>query len=179
MKKLNTCAAIGIALILFGSTACGGAGGTGGMPAASGAAQAPSAHFNGGKNADNFSGEWSGKFVDSAYGKGKGSASYGQYQTAIGGILSVKYKSGTLTASVVQVASGLTVDGTTIGGSGSLYCSFSTTGTYDPTTHVLAGSYKAVNGCTGETGTFALKHTCYYKGGAGSDIRPQSSPKSC
>lgn len=40
-------------------------------------------------------------------------------------------------------------------------CTFSTTGSYDPSTNVISGSYTAVTNCAGETGTYALTQQCY------------------
>jgi hypothetical protein len=44
-------------------------------------------------------------------------------------------------------------------------CRFSYSASYSPLDHGLTGNYKAVNGCSGETGSFALTQQCYYKGG--------------
>jgi hypothetical protein len=71
------------------------------------------------------------------------------------------------------------VAGSIVGGSGSLYCTSSMTATYDSKTHALSGSYKAVYGCAGETGTFTLKHLCFFKGSGGGDIRPEAGVKAC
>jgi len=180
MKHFSTRTALVLAIGAFACTACGAIGG-GGEPATASASQSAASPLT---SASNLSGEWSGKFHDSEYGKGKGTTSYAQYQTAIGGVLNVKYSTGTITASVVLAASGTTVDGTVIVGTGSLYCSFATKGTYDPTTYTIDGSYKAVYGCgagsgKAETGSFALKHDCYYIGGNGSDVRPSGGPMHC
>ncbi|HEY5341733.1 MAG TPA: hypothetical protein VIK27_11960, partial [Candidatus Aquilonibacter sp.] len=39
-------------------------------------------------------------------------------------------------------------------------CTFSTTGTYDTSTNVLAGSYTAVTNCTNDSGTYSLTQQC-------------------
>jgi len=124
------------------------------------------------------SGEYSGKFTDGAYGAGKAKASYSQSQSSVGGILTVKYPASTVTLSVALVANGSSVDGTSVAGNGSLYCTFATTSTYNPKTHVMSGSYSAVYGCSGDGGTFTLKQHCYYRG-ATDDVQPASGPKPC
>jgi hypothetical protein len=50
-------------------------------------------------------------------------------------------------------------------------CRFSYAASYSPSGHRLTGSYVAVNGCSGETGSFTLTQECYYKGGALHGIR--------
>lgn len=167
---------LGIAGALTFLTACSSTGT--GTPAAASAAQ-PSAVRPAAGKGYNVSGQYAGKFVDIAYGTGKATASYAQYQTAVGGNLTIKYSNSTVNAAVVQTASGSTVDGTTVASSGSLYCTFSTTGTFDAVTHVLSGSYKAVRGCAGESGTFSLKQKCYYRGANGDAIRPENGPRPC
>jgi|SRR5579883_708308 len=167
---------LGIAGALTFITACSGAGA--GVPGATSAAQ-PSAMRPAAAKGYNVSGQYAGKFVDIAYGTGKAAASYAQYQTALGGNLTIKYSNSTVNAAVVQTASGSTVDGTTVASSGSLYCTFSTTGTFDAATHVLSGTYKAVHGCAGESGTFTLKQKCYYRGPHGDAIRPENGPRPC
>lgn len=43
---------------------------------------------------------------------------------------------------------------------GGTTCTFSTTGTYNSTTLQLTGTYTAVSGCTGQSGTFTLTQQC-------------------
>jgi hypothetical protein len=124
------------------------------------------------------SGEYTGKFTDGAYGAGKATASYSQSQSSVGGVLTIKYANSTVALSVALVANGSSVNGTTVAGTGSLYCTFSNTSTYDPKTHVMSGSYSAVYGCTGDGGTFTLKQKCYYRG-ATEDVLPPNGPKPC
>ncbi len=164
-------AALGLALI----AACGS--GSGSVP------NAASASLGAQHRIDNaaslrLSGEYAGKFTDGAYGTGKAKASYSQSGDAVGGILTIKYPASTVTLSVALAASGTSVNGTTVAGTGSLYCTFATTSTYNVKTHVMSGSYSAVYGCSGDGGTFTLKQKCYYRG-ATEDVLPASGPKPC
>ncbi|MBV8530273.1 MAG: hypothetical protein JO104_03070, partial [Candidatus Eremiobacteraeota bacterium] len=103
-----------------------------------------------------------------------------QYQTGVGGTLTIKFSNAPVTAAVALVPSGSSVDGTTVIVTASGYCTGSTTSTYDPTTHIMSGSYKSVYGCTGEAGTFTLKHRCIYKGTrASEDFRPETGIHNC
>lgn len=166
------------AIPLLALTGCGG--GTTGMPSSNAAVQgsagqvkvAAAKHYN-------LSGEYAGKFVDAGYGTGKAKASYTQYQNAVGGILTIKYSSSTLTASVVLNANGSSTNGTTVAVASGLYCAFSTTGTYDPKTGVMSGSYQAIHGCTGDGGTFTLKQQCYFKYKGSENIRPEFGVRGC
>jgi hypothetical protein len=170
----RTSAVTAICLLIL--TAC--AGGTNGVPSTA-QGQGGSSRIAGDARSNNLSGQYVGKFTDIAYGVGKAKASYAQYKDGVGGVLTIKYASSMVSASVALVAAGSTVDGTTVAGSGSLYCTFSTTSTYDSKTHTMSGSYAAVHGCAGDSGTFYLRQKCFYKGGGAVDVRPESTPRSC
>lgn len=171
-------AAIGLAFI----AGCGGGGA--GVPSATSASLGPQ-HRIGNAASSKLSGEYAGKFTDGAYGAGKATASYSQSQNSVGGTLTVKYASSTVALSVALVADGSNVNGTSVAGNGSLYCTFATTSTYNPKTRIMSGSYTAVYGCSGDGGTFTLRQKCYYKGatadvkGAQDDIVPANGPKPC
>lgn len=176
MESLLTRRAVGTAIALTVLTACAGA--AGGVPVA-GVSTQGAAIRDRGPAYPNLSGEYSGPFVDNVYGKGKGSAIYSQYQSAFGGQLTIKYKTQAVAASVSQTYSGGTVNGSTAGGAGSIYCTFSTAANYDTSTHILSGSFTAAHGCAGESGTFSLKHLCTFKGTTHEDIRPDNGPHPC
>lgn len=178
MKRLFTRKTLGTAVAFALLTACGGAS-NGSVPSASSALQDSGDHVGSGAKPLNLSGDYKGKFQDDAYGSGKATASYAQSGASVGGVLTVKYAKSTITASVVQVAGTSGVTGQTVAGSGSLYCTFATTGTYDAKTYTLSGKYTAVYGCTGENGTFTLKQQCHYKNGGTFDMRPEVGPKGC
>jgi hypothetical protein len=177
MNQLLVKTAAVAAIPLLALTDCGG--GTAGMPSAAalqGSAgqlqPAAAKHYN-------LSGQYVGKFMDVGYGTGKAKASYTQYQNAVGGILTIKYSNATITTSVALNANGSSANGTTVALASGFYCSFSTTGTYDPKTGVMSGSYQAIHGCTGDGGTFTLKQKCYYKYKGSEDIHPEFGVKSC
>ncbi|HEY2475974.1 MAG TPA: hypothetical protein VGI19_14385 [Candidatus Cybelea sp.] len=46
---------------------------------------------------------------------------------------------------------------------GSAACSFEYRAMYSPSKFTLDGNYQAVNGCSGESGSFALSQMCYYQ----------------
>lgn len=172
---LKTAAAAAIPLLAL--TDCGV--GSAGMPSAS-ALQGPAGQVKpAAAKHYNLSGQYVGKFMDVAYGTGKAKASYTQYQNAVGGILTIKYSNSTLATSVVLSANGSSTNGTTVALASGFYCAFSTTGTYDPKTGVMSGSYQAVTGCTGDGGTFKLKQQCYYKYKGSEDIRPEFGLRGC
>jgi hypothetical protein len=164
-------AALALALL----AACGGA--SAGVPNAA-SASLGSQHRIDNARSLRLSGQYAGTFTDGAYGSGKAKASYSQSQTSVGGILTVKYAATTVALSVALVANGSSVNGTTVAGTGSLYCTFATTSTYNAKTRVMSGSYSAVYGCSGDGGTFTLKQQCYYRG-ATEDVLPASGPKPC
>ncbi|MGA8576813.1 MAG: hypothetical protein WB609_14155 [Candidatus Cybelea sp.] len=175
MSSLVVRKAAGMATGLLLLAACGG----GGVPSAASSVPGGAAPLQHRAPSPNFSGEYAGPFHDNVYGKGKGSAFYAEQGASTGGVLTIAYPSMTLTASVSQVANGSTVNGTTVGGAGSLYCSFSTTATYDSAKHDLKGTFTAVYGCTGEHGSFKLHQKCFFKGQGSGDIRPENGPHPC
>lgn len=42
-------------------------------------------------------------------------------------------------------------------------CSFHYRGSFNPSSFQLNGDYRALNGCSGEKGTFSLQQQCYYQ----------------
>lgn len=127
----------------------------------------------------NLSGQYAGTLKDSTDGSGKATASLAQYKRSLGGGLTIAFALGTATDSIALALSELpTVNGTTVAVSKSAYCTFSTSAKYDSKTYELTGSYQAAHGCSGETGTFRLKHQCTYLGGR-EDVRPEAGPKPC
>ncbi len=177
MKNSPIRGAIGVTVALLAWTACSS--GSNGVPSAAQGLQAPLLRVSDDAKALQLSGQYTGTSKDITYGTGKSAASYTQYKNAIGGVLGIKYKSATVALSVAAVAKGTSIDGTSVATTGGLYCTYSTSATYDTKTSTLRGSYKAVQGCSGGRGTFTLKHECYYKGTRTEDIRPQVGGKPC
>jgi hypothetical protein len=177
MKELSLRKTAGAAATLLLLSAC--AESPSGVPSAAQTLQQPASRIVSDAKTLNLSGEWAGKQTDIAYGTGKAKASYTQYQSGLGGVLTVKFANSSATSSVALAVNGSSINGTTVAISGSFYCTFSTTSMYDAKTHVMSGSYQAVYGCTGDSGTFTLKHKCYYKGTGSVDIRPDAGPRPC
>lgn len=124
----------------------------------------------------NLSGQYGGTVKDSVHGKGRANASLSQYKSALGGALTVAGSSAV--ADVSWAADGTTVEGTSVIAAPNGYCMFALRGAYDTASFVLTGAYRAVHGCSGETGNYKLKHECIYLAGK-EDVRPESSPRSC
>jgi len=178
MKRsaISNIACISVAAAILAG--CGGNGNGAAVPGAASGMQGVSSHVSGAAAVIDLSGEYAGKINDSEYGEGKGTAFYAQYGNAVGGVFDLTFKEASLSASISQTISGDNVVGNSDGGSGSLYCAGTQKATYDTSTHILSGSYQTVVGCTGEKGTFSLKHQCYFKGG-GEDVRPEAGLRPC
>jgi hypothetical protein len=174
MKKTSLHAALTLALSALILAACGGAGGT---PPASTALQQTSPQIVPDAALRNLSGQYGGTIIDKPGGMGKLSASLAQYKSAMGG--SFRAKSGTSTKSYLvafSISTGNTLGGTIIFAK-TPTCTLITSAKYDTKTLMLSGKYKALNGCTGESGTYAVKQKCYYVlNGA---IRPENGLKQC
>jgi hypothetical protein len=176
MKSISRCKLLCFALSSALLAAC--ASSDSGVPSSASALQGAQSRIVDATTPPTLSGEYSGKFVDGVYGVGKAKALYSQSQNGVGGLLTVKYTSAAASLSVALVASGNNVDGTSVAGSGSLYCTFSVTSKYDSKAHAMKGSYSAVYGCTGDKGTFTLRQHCYFQGASG-DARPDGGVKPC
>ncbi len=177
MRRLFARQTPAVAAVLLAVTACGGAGT--GVPGASSAAQGMPGGDDRAAARANYSGQYSGTFHDSIYKTGKATESLAQSGSALGGTLSIKFGHAPVSESV-----GLTVNGTSAKGTSVIeltdgYCAFSASSTYDSKTNEVSGTYKAIHGCTGETGQYKLAHQCTYVEGADEEIRPQNGPKPC
>jgi hypothetical protein len=114
----------------------------------------------------NISGDYLGTVQDAQGGTGNAKATLAQHNANAGG--AVKDKEANVTLNV-DVSLTITSSNTTSGAlvidfpparSGPV-CTFSTTGSYDPSTGILSGSYTAVTGCPGDTGTYTLTQQCH------------------
>ena len=114
----------------------------------------------------NISGDYVGVVQDAQGGTGNAKATLAQHEANAGGAVKVKETSGTISVDVsLTVTSSNSTSGALVidfppAKSGPV-CTFSTTGTYDPTGNVLSGSYTAVSGCAGDTGTYTLTQQCH------------------
>jgi hypothetical protein len=148
---------IGFGIALLAWTACGGAGST---PATQTVTQAAAVQVGDDPALRNISGQYAGTIKDSANGKGKAALDLAQYRNATGGTMTVNYGTHSGTASGAFLVSGNALRGTQV----SSGCVFAESAQYDPSTHSLSGSYRALHGCDGEAekGTFTLKQHCFY-----------------
>ena len=99
-----------------------------------------------------------------------------QYGSALGGDKSTKFASQTVTGQITFSVHGTALKGTGVFLSGTSYCTYAEKATYDSKTHKLSGSFKAISGCTGETGSYTVKQNCFYKDNSAEDIRPAFHP---
>lgn len=155
MKSWPLQRVIGFGIALLAWTACGGAGST---PAMQTVTQAATVQVRDDAAVRNISGQYAGTIKDSTNGKGKAALDFAQYRNATGGTMTVNYGTHTGTASGAFFVSGNTLRGTEV----SSACVFAESAQYDPSTHSLSGSYRALHGCEAEKGTFRLKQHCYY-----------------
>lgn len=165
-----------MAVIVALTDACAG---NAGVPSGAASFQAQSAFIDDGAKPTNLSGQYAGTVKDSVDGSGKAKASVAQYKSALGGSESIAYALGSMKASLVSSVDVKALNGTTVVVSKGVVCSFSTTATYATKTRLLTGSYHAVSGCTGEKGTFRLKHQCVYKGTGDASVVPETGIHGC
>ncbi len=102
----------------------------------------------------NVSGDYTGTIQDSANGAGTVTGTFAQQGTNAGGSLTITSASVTTTADVsFAIAAGGALRGAiVIDYPSGTTCTFSTTATYNFTTNVIAGTYSAVSGCSGQSG---------------------------
>jgi hypothetical protein len=114
-------------------------------------------------------GQYNGTITDSVRGSGKAVLQLTTLGANAGGSLKQTY-SGKVVQGVVSLALVSTVvpNGTEVV-LGSSPCTFSVSAAYNSSKHLLGGSFKAVNRCSGENGTFKLKEQCYYKTSSATD----------
>lgn len=114
----------------------------------------------------NISGDYAGTVQDFKGGAGNAKATLAQHGTDAGGAIKDKETSESFT---IDVSLAITAQNSTSGalvidfppaGTGAV-CTFSTTGAYDPSTKILSGSYTAVSGCRGDTGSYSLTQQCH------------------
>jgi len=125
----------------------------------------------------NISGEYAGTITDNQTGTSSATAALAQYGSSVGGPLTFQ-PSPSVTASVAFTTSGNDVNGTLVI-PGATACAFSTSATYDASSRHLNGSYSAIYGCTGESGTYSLKRKCSYRRAGDGFIERQSGPRPC
>jgi len=110
----------------------------------------------------NISGDYAGTVVDSSSGSSAATALLAQHGSSAGGTITTAPGGVTLVSSIaVAIDASNAVTGTMVQDlPGDITCSFAVTGTYNTATAVLAGSYRAITGCSGRTGTYSLTQSC-------------------
>jgi hypothetical protein len=140
----------------------------------------------GGSGKQNISGMYSGSVSDSALGTGTAVANFvetgGTGGNQIGGYLNSTFGSATYTSPVESLSrhrgGGQGGNGQWQGGAlddrggallgifetivGSAACTFAFKANFDSSSYELSGEYRAIVGCSGESGTFLLTQQCYY-----------------
>lgn len=126
----------------------------------------------------NLSGQYSGTVSDSTFGSGTATADFAALYGTLGGWLSFTFGSTTYMLAAVSSSEGNGVRGVLANTIGSTACSFAFKATYDASSNTLDGTYRAINGCSGENGSFSLTQQCYYQE-RGSDLRRDAGIMHC
>jgi hypothetical protein len=143
-------------------TSMAGCGGSGGAPVGA-SAQLTAAARSAPAATLNVSGQYHGTVKDGVFGIGEVSAALSQYQDAVGGVFTFTYGSLAFITSGALVLTGKTLTGSAeIGRNTGGACSATETATYSTSSHTLHGTYKAIQGCSGDSGSFAMKQQCQY-----------------
>lgn len=111
----------------------------------------------------NVAGEYAGRVAGGSSGNGRARASISESGSSVGGPIAYTFASGKrVNAAAATLESDGSLHGTMVATVGSAACTFRFSATYDTSTHKMSGSYRAVNRCPGESGTFSLDEKCYY-----------------
>lgn len=138
-------------------------------------------HGHGHGGGQNLSGQYSGSVTDSTLGTGTAVANLVGAGVGLGGYFGFTFASTTYTNPTLAGGFGWNAmqpkqtQPSWGSGGGNVYgvfestiasaaCEFSYSASYSPSDYTLTGSYQAVNGCSGESGTFTLTQSCYYSG---------------
>jgi len=111
----------------------------------------------------NISGDYTGTAQDSVNGALAATAILAQHGGSAGGTLTTSVPGGaTLTSAIsLVISSSNALSGTIVEDlPGGVTCTFSTTGSYNTTSQQITGSYSAVTGCSGQSGTYTLNQVC-------------------
>jgi hypothetical protein len=110
----------------------------------------------------NLTGQYSGSVSDSVLGTGTAVANFAGLADALGGYFGFTFGSATYANAASTYASWGGVAGVFVATIASNACTFAFKASYNPSSFELDGKYKAINGCSGESGTFSLTQQCYY-----------------
>jgi len=135
-------------------------------------------------NGQNLSGQYSGSVSDSVLGSGTAIANLIGAGGGLGGYFVFTFGSANYDNPTIAGGGrdGLQANGYRGGGHGDVFgafestiastsCEFYYSASYSTSDNELTGSYKAVNGCSGETGSFTLTQACYYSSGRQHSVR--------
>jgi hypothetical protein len=121
------------------------------------AVQQPMSHGH-----ENLTGQYSGSVADSALGTGTATANFAGLDGTLGGYFGFTFGSATY-ANVVDAYSTFGgIAGVFVATIASTACTFSFKAGYHRSSHELNGKYNAINGCSGETGSFSVTQQCTY-----------------
>ena len=148
MKYLPRCSATLFALGLIALSA---------SPAP--AVQQPMWHGHGSQN---LTGQYTGSVTDSVLGTGTAAANFAGLPGTLGGYFAFTFGSSTYANPASSYATWSGVGGAFVATIASSACTFAFEASYNQSSSALTGKYKAVNGCSGENGTFSLTQQCYY-----------------
>ncbi|HEY1882918.1 MAG TPA: hypothetical protein VGG51_07755 [Candidatus Cybelea sp.] len=131
--------------------------------------------FNNGNR--NLTGQYAGSVTDSVTGTGSASANFAGLGENLGGYFAFSFGTASYSnaASAQNTAHGM--EGVFVATIASTACSFSFHARYSGSNNRLRGQYQAVNGCSGEHGTFSLKQQCFYN--ENNDIRGAAGLRPC
>jgi len=107
------------------------------------------------------SGEYTGTAQDSVAGAQTVATTLAQHGSSVGGTLTLTAGGVSNTEAVawtLTTQKGLSGTGTETVGAAT--CTFAMTGAYDTTTNEINGTYSAVTGCAGTTGSYTLTQQC-------------------
>lgn len=109
----------------------------------------------------NIAGEYTGTVQDSTLGAQTASTTLAEHGSSIGGALTIASGASSATWAIAWTLT----TANTVSGSGSVSvngptCTFAMSGSYNPTSGQITGTYQAVSGCSGRTGSFTLNQQC-------------------
>ncbi len=109
----------------------------------------------------NMSGDYGGTMQDAQNGAGTATATFAQHGSNAGGAITIVRASGTVTADAsFAISTSNTIAGTLVIDYPTQQCTYTTSGTFDPNSGVLTGTYSAITNCTGDTGSYSLTQSC-------------------
>jgi hypothetical protein len=134
-------------------------------------------------NGQNLTGQYSGSVSDSVLGSGTAVANFVGAGGGLGGYFVFTFGSANYDNPTIAAGgrNDLQANGYR-GGHGDVFgafestiastaCEFYYSASYGSSDNELTGSYKAINGCSGQTGTFTLTQQCYYGSGRQHGVR--------